>query len=186
MNDGAEITRAVIRVLEEEGIPYMLVGSFSSNMYGIARATKDADFVIDVADRTVMPRLVRALDHLLQFDPQSSFEGLTGSIRHEATARNSPFRIEFFERSNDPFAIARFQNRVRHRSSVFGGEVWIPKAEDVVIQKLRWARDKDRADARDVIAVQGSALDSAYIEDWCRRLNILDRYQAVIAEVPEV
>jgi len=25
-----------------------------------------------------------------------------------------------------------------------------------------------------------------YIEDWCRRLNILDRYQAVYATVPRI
>lgn len=186
MVEGENITRAVIDVLETEGIPYMLVGSFSSNMYGIARSTKDADFVVDVADRTIMPRLFKALDHLLEFDPQASFEGLTGSVRHEATARSFPFRIEFFERANDPFAIARFERRVRHPSTVFGCEVWIPTPEDVVIQKLRWAREKDRADARDVIAVQGGALDHAHIQDWCQRLGILDRYQAVMASVPEI
>lgn len=174
MVEGENITRAVIDVLETEGFPYMLVGSFSSNMYGIARSTKDADFVVDVADRTIMPRLFKALDHLLEFDPQASFEGLTGSVRHEATARSYPFRIEFFER------------RARHPSTVFGCEVWIPTPEDVVIQKLRWAREKDRADARDVIAVQGGALDHAHIQDWCRRLGILDRYQAVMASVPEI
>ncbi len=186
MVEGESITRAVVEVLEEGAFPYMLVGSFSSNMYGIARSTKDADFVIDVADRSVMPRLMKALDHLLIFDPQVSFEGLTGSTRYEAMARTFPFRIEFFERSNDAFAIARFERRVRHPSSIFGREVWIPTAEDVVIQKLRWARDKDRVDARDVMAVQGTALDHAYIEDWCHRLNILDRYQAVFASVPEI
>lgn len=183
MVEGENITRAVIEVLETGGFPYMLVGSFSSNMYGIARSTKDADFVIDVADHTVMPRLMKALDHLLEFDPQASFEGLTGSIRHEAMARAYPFRVEFFERANDPFALARYERRVRHPSTIFGREVWIPTAEDVVIQKLRWARDKDRIDARDVMAVQGDALDHAYIEDWCRRLNILDRYLTVRAEV---
>jgi hypothetical protein len=186
MLEGEFITRAVINVLEDGEFPYMLVGSFSSNIYGIARSTKDADFVVDVADRTVIPRLMKALDHLLEFDPQSSFEGITGCVRHEAIARNFPFRVEFFERADDPFAIARFERRVRLYSSVFGREVWIPTAEDVVVQKLRWCREKDKGDARDVMTVQGKSLDHTYIQDWCRRLNILDRYEAVLATVPEI
>lgn len=28
------------------------------------------------------------------------------------------------------------------------------------------------------------SLDRAYVEDWCRRLNIIDRYRQVIATVP--
>jgi hypothetical protein len=186
MVEGENITRAVIEVLELGKFPYMLVGSFSSNMYGIARSTKDADFVVDVADRTVMPRLFKELNHLLEFNPQASFEGLTGSTRHEAMARSYPFRVEFFEKANDPFAVARFARRVRHPSTVFGCDVWIPTAEDVVIQKLRWARDKDLADARDVMAVQGPALDHGYIEVWSHRLDILDRYQSIRASVHDI
>jgi hypothetical protein len=93
MIEAENITRAVVNVLEDGSYPYMLVGSFSSNLYGIARSTKDADFVIDVGDSTTLPQLMKALDSLLEFDPQASFETLTGSIRHEAMARTCPFVI---------------------------------------------------------------------------------------------
>jgi hypothetical protein len=33
---------AVIDALESVGIPYMLVGSYSSNVYGVERSTQDA------------------------------------------------------------------------------------------------------------------------------------------------
>jgi hypothetical protein len=36
------------------------------------------------------------------------------------------------------------------------------------------------------MTVQGKSLDHTYIQDWCRRLNILDRYEAVLATVPEI
>lgn len=38
----------VIRSLDQLGIPYMLVGSYSSNFYGQPRMTKDADFVLQL------------------------------------------------------------------------------------------------------------------------------------------
>ncbi len=44
-----EATVPVIEALEACEIPYMLVGSYSSNAYGIARSTQDADFVIELA-----------------------------------------------------------------------------------------------------------------------------------------
>jgi hypothetical protein len=54
-----------------------------------------------------------------------------------------------------------------------GREVSMSTAEDVIITKLRWARNagrsKDREDVRDVIAVQGQNLDWPSIYAWCDR-----------------
>lgn len=36
----------LLEVLNQLSIPYMLVGSYSSNYYGIPRSTKDADVVL--------------------------------------------------------------------------------------------------------------------------------------------
>jgi hypothetical protein len=63
---------------------------------------------------------------------------------------------------------------------------WLPTPEDVVVQKLRWARPKDLEDAGSVISVQSlSALDMAYIEHWCAQHGTLERLHAVIASIPE-
>ena len=56
---------------------------------------------------------------------------------------------------------------------------------DVVVQKLRWGRNKDLADARDVLAVQGpEALDMAYIEHWCGQHGTLARLHEALAGIP--
>jgi hypothetical protein len=49
---GEEAALAVIETLESLRIPYMLVGSFASNFYGIPRATNDADFVVPLSCMT--------------------------------------------------------------------------------------------------------------------------------------
>ena len=61
---------------------------------------------------------------------------------------------------------ARFSRRCRLRLPDLQIEAVIPTAEDVVIQKLRWQRDKDIADVRIVIAVQAARLDWSYIHYW--------------------
>jgi len=59
---------------------------------------------------------------------------------------------------------------------MLGREVWLPTAEDVVVQKLRWSklgeRPKDMLDAQGVIRVRGDKLDWEYIENWCGRLGL--------------
>jgi len=50
---GNEATLAVIDALEACSIPYMLVGSYSSNVYGVERSTQDADFVVELVEGAI-------------------------------------------------------------------------------------------------------------------------------------
>jgi hypothetical protein len=46
MRSSLEVLDRVVVVLDELGVEHMLVGAFSAIAYGMARATKDADFVV--------------------------------------------------------------------------------------------------------------------------------------------
>lgn len=168
MTTGNEATLAVIDALETLGIPYMVVGSLSSNVYGIPRSTHDADFVIEGAPE-LLPRLAAHLGTAFRLDPQMTFETATLSRRHVLAVVGIPFTIELFHLSDDPHDQERFRRRRRIRT--MGREANIPTAEDVIITKLRWAlnarRIKDREDVRDVISVQGPNIDWPYVYSWC-------------------
>ena len=49
----AEYFIQVVGALERLGIPFMVVGSMSSNIYGIPRSTKDAEFVIELGNQGI-------------------------------------------------------------------------------------------------------------------------------------
>lgn len=163
-----EAVEVVLGALEELGIPYMLVGSFSSNFYGIPRSTKDADFVIQLGDVS-LTTLAERLGPEFTLDPQLSFESVTGTTRCCVSVQEIAFEIEFFLLSDDLHDQERFQRRCRR--SLLDREVFLPTAEDVVVTKLRWLhlgnRNKDYDDVRNVIAVQGDQLDWDYIHHWC-------------------
>jgi len=163
-----EIVRRVVDALERLGVPYMLVGSFYSNAYGVARNTQDADFVVQL-DRITISQLAAKLLPEFQLNPQSSFETITATTRYVLEVPAEDFKVELFLLSDDPHDRARFERR--RRLEVFGGPTYLPSPEDVVITKLRWSRhgnrQKDLSDARDVIAVSGPQLDWAYVERWC-------------------
>lgn len=80
MKYGEEAVWLLIDRLNEIGADYMIVGSFSSNAYGIARSTKDADFVVRI-DEPVRRKLLAGLPADFEIDGQVTFETVTGHRR---------------------------------------------------------------------------------------------------------
>lgn len=183
MSDEAAL--AVVNVLETLGIPYMLVGSFSSNYYGIPRSTKDADFVIQLGDQTVSA-IAERLGTSFRLDPQMLFEGATGTSRYVLEVVGLPFKIELFRLSEDLHDQERF--RRRQRVEALGRVISLPTAEDVILTKLRWllnaGRSKDRDDVRDVVAVQGEHIDWDYVHRWCQEHGTRALLDEIRASIP--
>ena len=159
----------VVDVLAEAGIEYMLTGSFSSMYYSYPRSTVDADFVVAARGLDVAA-LAGMLGPGFRLDPQIEFETMGGSIKHEIAVVGTPFTVELFRLKDEPFDQARFTRR--KQVELAGKPVWMPSAEDVVIQKLIWNPPKDREDLAAVIAANQDSLDRDYLRDWCERLGL--------------
>ena len=159
-----EIAGHVVDGLNAAGIQFMLVGSFSTNFWGIPRSTKAADFVLQLAPSET-GQLWTIFSGPFAIEPQISFEPNTGSKKLEMRHSTSAFLVELFFLSDDPHHQERFQRRVPQQLQ--GRAVWYPTPEDVIIQKLRWARAKDLEDARDVLSVQMESIDWPYLNKWC-------------------
>ena len=177
-----DVMLLVVDALNREKIPAMLVGSFSSNYYGIPRSTEDVDFVIQI-DSSLTTDFARVLGG--QFEPESQlkFETNTGTQKQEFKVKGTDFKLELFRLSDDPFDQQRF--KTRKPVLVAGREVWFPRAEDVIVMKLRWSRAKDKEDVKDVMFVQHGKLDWKYMEHWCRQHGSLDRLQELRRAVEE-
>lgn len=184
---GEDAVTVMVGILESSEIPYMLVGSFSSNYFGISRATRDADFVIH-ASREGRSALEAALPEGFDLDAQMSFEMVTSTTKQVVRIQSIPFEIELFDLSRDEFDQERFARRRKVRSGT--RDYFLPTAEDVIVQKLRWCRNgrrtKDYEDARDVTAVQGRALDFDYIRAWTDRHETRDIFEEICASLKPV
>ncbi len=170
---GNDAVKALVAALEQLGIDYMITGSYASNVHGVPRSTQDADFIIEAPPEEVS-RLLATLEPPMQADPQMLFETITSSLRWVVRLDRSPFVMELFLLNSHPFDRSRFDRRVREEV-LPGALAWLPTAEDVIVQKLRWSargkRPKDFADACAVIGVQAGKLDWPYIEKWCAELD---------------
>jgi hypothetical protein len=174
-----EATIGVIDALNSLQIPYMLVGSLSSNFYAIPRATQDADFVVQL-ETGMISSLIERLGPAFQLNRQMTFETVTMTGRYVLHLADNPFSIELFLLSDDPHDLERFARR--QHEQVLNRDVVIPTVEDVIITKLRWShsgrRLKDIEDVENVIAVQRDRIDWPYVTSWCDRhatRELLDR-----------
>ncbi len=180
-----EIVRRVVETLEAIDLPYMLVGSFSSNVYSVPRSTRDADFVVDPASGQLAELATRlGPDFVLDF--QIQFETVTGTRKNVAHVVGSEFEIELFRLSADAHDQQRFQRRVRGQTHGFG--VWVPTVEDVVLTKLRWVvgagRNKDRDDIREVLTVQEGRLDWNYVHRWTAEHGTRACLDEIVRSIP--
>jgi hypothetical protein len=64
----------MLAALNSASIPHMLVGGFTSNYYGIPRATKDVNVVIQLGDRQQLVEVAAALGEEFDVDLQVTFE----------------------------------------------------------------------------------------------------------------
>jgi hypothetical protein len=166
-----EAVSQMIAAMDEAGIDYMLVGSFSSMYYSFPRSTTDADFVIGTPGWDVRS-LVHRLGKEYKFDPQLSFETIGGSMKNEIEIEGTPFRIELFRLTDQAFDQSRFARRRKVSLEVMNA--WIPTPEDVILQKLIWSRPKDLEDVLGVIAVNHAQLDQDYLREWADQLGLKD------------
>jgi len=174
---GTDALISLILALAKAEVPYMIVGSYSSNFYGIPRSTMDADLVIRL-DHDDWGKLSSLLPSNLELELQSSFEMVTSTRKELIKVKDSPFEIELFHLSNDAYDSTRFERR-QNVEIMPGVNAYLPTAEDVIVQKLRWCRGAKRAkDFADVVAVlqvqDPGSLDWSYIEDWCTQHQTLD------------
>jgi hypothetical protein len=179
-----EALRRFTDLLNREEIPYMVVGSFSSNFHGIPRSTKDADIVLEF-DTETWAALSEKLPDGLTLEAQGLFEMDTATRKEVVLVEGSVFEIEVFRLSEDPFDQERFSRREKVELSE-GQHAWVATAEDVIVQKLRWAkgglRSKDLDDVVSVLLRKRELIDFDYVNYWCGLHETRPLFEKALAE----
>lgn len=172
--NSVELSRQAWQAIVASEVPYVMVGGFAVIFYTFPRATLDVDFVVAMP-MSGIEQIAWQFPANFILNPQPEMEILTGTYRWMIDVEGEAFRVELFQLSNDPHHQLLFANRVAIDFPGVGSNVFIPIAEDLLIQKLRWARTKDLLDAKNILSVQGSRLNLPYVEEWCTRHGTLPK-----------
>jgi hypothetical protein len=151
--------QSVVLVLEEQRLPYMLIGGMANLVWGEARTTQDIDITVQV-DPAVLPHTIIRLLRLFQALPENP-------IAFVERTRVLPIVTANGIRADIIFAELPYQEEAirRARPIALGNTVvQVCSPEDLIIHKIISERPKDLDDVKGIIRAQGPRLDRAYLD----------------------
>jgi len=164
---------ALVRLLEDEGTEYMLVGGVGLAAWTPPRATTDIDLVVAVAEDEAArfgARLGERLGGVASMRPIQFPNGVR--MQRVVARRSEGETLVDLILAADPFLREALARRVA--AALPGlGTLYVATPEDLLLMKLRAARPQDLVDAR--LLVGDTQLDDRYLDRQARKLRVLSR-----------
>ena len=157
--------------LEEQDVPYMLIGGIANLVWGRPRLTRDLDIVV-MCPQAGIPVFLQRMNRFFRLMPRDplSFVQET-SVLPLIAGDGTPIDLMFARLPYEETAIGRAVDMVLH-----GVRVKVCTAEDLIIHKVISERAIDREDVKGIIATRGTSLDRDYLDPIVRELSgFLDR-----------
>ena len=171
--------------LESAGIPYAIVGSVASSVYGEPRATNDVDLLIQLS-RNDAAKLVHAFPSEQFYVPPAEVIAVELGRPHgghiNVIALESMTKADFY-----PLSSSEAEWFSRRRTLEIGGrKLWFAIPEAVILHKLRFYREggseKHLRDIRGMLAVSGDEIDRALLDRAVTALGLGDAWRTAQAE----
>lgn len=170
--------------LEEQKIPYMIIGGIANAFWGVPRATVDIDITIKVEDKNLdsfIGKLVKKFkpypDNPAQFVKETR-------VLPVKTANGTRVDIIFGQLPYEDDAIKRARPK-----DIDSAKVKICSPEDLIVHKIISERFKDREDVEGIISAQKESLDHTYLDPIIEQLakelsqpEILSFYRGCLAK----
>lgn len=176
-----QVFQTILSTLEKQRIPYMIVGSVASIVYGEPRLTKDMNVVVDIAPGTVA-------DFCRTFSSDEFYCPPIEVIRDEVVRRGqfnlihqlSGLKIDLVVRKDTEHAKTEFSRR-RKIPLGEGFEAYIAAPEDVILKKLAYYREggseKHLLDIRGILSQ--TEIDKQYFAEWLAKLMLQEMWAKV-------
>ena len=176
--------KLLLSKLDECGIPYMITGSFASNIHGLPRATQDADVVIEV-EPTTLERFLESLEPAFYRSIEAAMDALAREQMFNVVHLETGFKVDLIVRKSRPFSRMEFSRK--QPAFYLGGNRWFATAEDTILAKLEWSKmavsERQFSDALNIAKIQKGNLDRAYLEKWAKELDILDLLEKLFGDI---
>jgi hypothetical protein len=190
MNSPAAAFRRILEVFGRLKIPYCIVGSVASSVYGTPRTTMDVDLVADIRAEQ-LGSLAAALQPDFYADLEMMKDAWSRGRAFNVIHLASSNKFDIFPLADDAYSQEAFSRRRVAKTQSLGGEsveCVLAAAEDTVLNKLRWYRlggeisEVQWNDLRGILMVTGERLDREYLYRWAPRLGVVDLLDRLLRE----
>lgn len=179
--------RPVAEAFDTLGVRYFLGGSIASSAHGVARASLDADVIVELD-----PSHVERLAHQLMgayYVPLDQMRAAAADRRsfnliHLATM----FKIDVFVSKGRPFdRSAAERARLHSIGDSTARQFFVASAEDTILAKLEWFRLGGETSERqwwDIVGVLkvGADADRGYLRRWSAALGVTDLLERALVD----
>ena len=160
----------IAAVLARHGLRHAFGGALAQNYWGVVRATQDVD-VLALIPALEFQKVVDALTTagFCARDDAGNQQRITVAAARESLRNAGLFAVWLGTVKVEIFTpMLPIQHRILERAVLMPwGDRTIPvtTAEDLIVLKMVFHRDKDMRDIRAMLAVRGKLLDQAYVLD---------------------
>jgi len=177
----------LISLIESADIPYAVCGSLSSGLHGQPRATNDADIII-APTQGQLDKFLKLLEGGYYVNPQAAFEAMKIRSMFNVIDNKLGWKADLIFRKDGPYELTEFNRRLR--AKLMGIDLWILSPEDVILSKLRWAKnsrsEQQLRDALGVAVVQWEYLDKDYLRKWAKQLQVEDSLRQMLEQAQKL
>lgn len=159
-----------VKLLEKEGVKYMVTGGIATSYWGLPRSTTDIDFIVPVFYTSEKDSLLRVENEL-----EKNGWKIKADAGRPLIAEKPTVRLDFWS-IKSIYDKERFERRTKIRLEDF--DMWITTPEDLILQKLMWYRSKDIDDIEGILARQ-ERLDLSYMKKCAKELELEDKLESV-------
>ena len=169
----SDVILRLARVCERTGVPYAVGGAVAASFWGVPRTTQDADLLVSVP-ALVSQRFADALaeEGFSVVVPSGGVMPTVTGLRRQSDAeglmrlacRNVP--VEIF------VPVVPLQHEILRRATdepFHGRTIKVTSAEDLILLKMAFHRQKDIQDVRGILGVQKGRLDLGHLRSWSAR-----------------
>lgn len=178
-----DLLQLAVKSLERLQIPYALVGSYASSIWGVSRFTEDIDILIDLRLGQVAELCAAFPEPDFYVSKEAAKQAVRDGTQFNVLHFASGSKIDFMMSRDDVWSRLQFERRER---VLIDGDVetFAASPEDVILSKLRYYKEggseKHPRDISGILRTQREQLDRDYIDQWAERLKIRDVWLAVL------
>ena len=180
-DDPLEVVAKLAAVLDELGIRYAVAGSLASSLYGVPRATNDADLVADLRGAKI-DHFVAGIEKEFYVDVEMVRSAVGDHSSFNVLDQATMLKVDVFVPERDEW-IEEELARARLETIDLQGQptgIRFTTPEDTLLYKLVWYRlggeqsDRQWGDIAGVVKIQDTRLDVTYLRKWASHLRVTD------------
>ncbi len=173
---------ALQKLLNDHGIPSVVIGGVAVGAWGEPRVTRDVDLKVLLSrqDAEQLLQIIAAAYQPLVPDPKELLR--KQALLFIRDAAGTRLDLLLADTPYDAIAI----ERGRDIEVQPGITIHVCSPDDLIIYKLVSTRLRDHEDARSVIRRQGDSLDDEYVVDWLRKFEQALDDSTLVAEYQQL